>query len=248
MTKVSKKKEGSKTHEEFFNLFPEGKGKNKSFPLLLERLQKLAKEKNLSPEQVSALLKSHPDIESDDEIKTFVGILEKNWSDFRKMFEPAKKQKFRQSGHFVDQKLKHSYPASNQPSLFDLIQSPKVKDRIATGQIEVQAVGVRLSSPEDRLLNALQGLLHRYSSNTDPETQEYYKGNERNELVIFGKDKKESPTLRIKPADLYKAYLERDDYSGAEIKYIKNLLINLANKKFLMIFDRKRKAKVKGKN
>lgn len=248
MTKVSKKTTSKKEPcEDFFQLFPEEKGKNKSFPILLERLQKLAKEKNLSPEQISSLLNSHPEMEQDDEIKTFINILQKNWSEFRKMFEPARRHKFRQSGHFVDQKLKHSFPVNKQPSLFDLVQDSKLKNRIESGQIELQALGVRLSSPEDRLLNALQGLLHKNSLNTDPEANEYYKGNERNSLVTFGKDKKESPTLRIKPADLYKAYLERDEYSGAEIKYIKNLLINLANKKFLMIFDRKRKEKVKGK-
>ena len=59
--------------------------------------------------------------------------------------------------------------------------------------------------------------------------------------------KARSAFLRIKPAELYKEYLGEDTYSGKEIVNIKNILYGLSEKKFLLIYDRKRKVK-NGKN
>ena len=45
--------------------------------------------------------------------------------------------------------------------------------------------------------------------------------------------------IRIYPSELYKAYLDNNDYSGADIKFIKTLLQDTEQQKFLIIYERK---------
>lgn len=161
--------------------------------------------------------------------------------------EKKPRESFRHSGHFIDQKLKYEYPKQDQITIFDLIKSDPLKKKVDKYNFEVKAIGVRLTAPEDKLLNALQKLLHNKSQSNEPESADYYKGNETPDIVPFGKEKKESPMLRIKPGELYRAYLNNDSYSGLDIKFIRDTLMNLSAKKFLMIFDRKRQVEKNGK-
>lgn len=166
-----------------------------------------------------------------------------------RLLDPGKKrvERFRHSGHMLDQKLKYEYPKQEQFTIFDMIKSKPLKEKIEKYNIEVKSVGVRLTPPEDKLLNALQKLLHQKSQNFEPDSTDYYKGNITPNIVPFSKEKKESPRLRIKPGELYRTYLDNDSYSGVDIKFIRNTLMNLSAKKFLMIFDRKRQVEEKGK-
>ena len=174
----------------------------------------------------------------------FAFILENN-KKLISLLDPSSKNavKIRHSGHFIDQKLKYESPKQSQLTLFDSLQSNALKTKIEKYEYSVTSVGVRLTPPEDKLLNALQKLLHKKSQNRMTENPDYYKGNMPVGLVHFGKEKAESPRLRIKPAELYKAYLDRDRYSGDEVKYIRDTIMNLSSKKFLLKFDRKRKVK-----
>lgn len=154
-----------------------------------------------------------------------------------------KQSKFRQSGHLTDQTLKYKEPTKNQQlTIFDLLTS-ETKEKIQESKIEIKAEGVRLSPPEDRILKALNKLLHEKNDiPIDPE--ENYANIDANFPICpyGGKGKTaRAPILRISPAELYKSYLDRDDYSGEEIKYIKKTLYDLSQKRFLIIYDRKRK-------
>lgn len=143
----------------------------------------------------------------------------------------------RQAGHFVDAKLKHNDP-TKQPSLFDLLDSDLI------GEVEKEEVkyeGIRLTASEDRLLNAIYGLLKDKSENKDSESETFYKGNyESKDMVPHGNDNVKPAHIRIIPAELYKAYLGNEDYSGKEIKDINKTLEALAEKRFLMKYDRTR--------
>ena len=53
--------------------------------------------------------------------------------------------------------------------------------------------------------------------------------------------------LRLKPTELYKEYVGDDEYSGKEISNIKSVLYGLNQKKFLIIYDRKKEVILNGK-
>lgn len=183
-----------------------------------------------------------------DRLLELLNFLIENNEKLINLLDPNKKRsaKVRHSGHFIDQKLKYVFPKRNQLTLFESIESSPIKTKIEKYGFEVKSVGVRLTPPEDKLLNALQKLLHGKSQNYEPNSSDYYKGNIGTNLVPFGKDKRESPRIRIKPGELYRAYLDNNRYSGVDIKFIKETLMNLSAKKFLMKFDRKRHVEKNG--
>lgn len=152
------------------------------------------------------------------------------------------KGKVRHSGHLVDQKLKYNAPTKAQLSLFDAL-SPELK-----GEVEKYAVkyeGIRLTTSEDRLLTAIYSLLKDKSEHKDSSSAKFYKGNYESTMVVpFGEDKVKPVHIRLKPADLYKAYLGNPNYSGKEIADINKTLQSIAEKHFLMTYDRVRTVRV----
>ncbi|MCB1115575.1 MAG: hypothetical protein KDK71_03800 [Chlamydiia bacterium] len=206
--------------------------KKKGLASLIKHVEDHASE---SPERDSLLERLNFIHENNDRL---INILDAN---------KKRNVKIRHAGHFIDQKLKYKGPEQNQMTIFEAIESNPTKEKIEKYGIAVTSVGVKLTPPEDKLLGALQKLLHVKSQNLDPNSPDYYKGNVEASMVPFGKEKKESPRIRIKPGELYRAYLDSDRYSGLDIKFIKETLMNLSAKKFLMIFDRKRQVEQNGK-
>jgi hypothetical protein len=147
--------------------------------------------------------------------------------------KPTKKRKIRHSGHLVDQKVKTTQS-------LDSISSETQK-KINEKGIEIRSEGIKLSPTQDKLLNALMKLLHEKSENSDESSGQFYAGNCETTLVPYGGGgrKGRSATIRISPTELYKAYLDRDQYSGADIKFIKSLLSDTEQQKFLIIYERK---------
>jgi hypothetical protein len=159
--------------------------------------------------------------------------------------EKSKPTKFRQAGHLTDQTLKYK---EQQLTFFDLL-TPETKEKISDAKIEIKTEGIRLTPSEDRLVKALSKLVHEKCINLVMSNPDYSVSTPDSnfQLSSYGgnEQKARAPTLRISPAELYKAYLDRDKYSGEEIKFIKKLLEELSQKKFLIQYDRKRQ--VKGK-
>jgi hypothetical protein len=221
--------------------------------LLSSPIEEITKTPEFRKEGINKLIK-HVEAEAEEgttkeKLLKLLHFLIENNEKLINLLDPNKKRsaKVRHSGHFIDQKLKYVFPKENQLTLFESIESAPIKTKIKNYAFEVKSVGVRLTPPEDKLLNALQKLLHRKSQNYEPNSPDYYKGNIETNLVPFGKDKRESPRIRIKPGELYRAYLDNDRYSGLDIKFIKETLMNLSAKKFLMKFDRKRHVEKDGK-
>ena len=150
-----------------------------------------------------------------------------------------KKRKFRQSGHFVDQKLKTAIP-EKQTTIFDIL-STETKEKIHQHGVEMRTEGIRLTPPQDKLMTALMRLLHEKSETRNEKSPHFYSGNVETQIVPYGGQGKESKsaTIRIYPSELYKAYLDSDDYSGADIKFIKSVLQDTEQQKFLLIYERK---------
>lgn len=158
--------------------------------------------------------------------------------------KPKRKlRKYRQAGHLVDQKLscKNQDP---QLSLFDSL-SPETKKKIEESRLEVTAEGIRLTYTENKLIHALNLLLCEKSQNSDPKADNFYSGNAPSELVYYGAANQQAiaPVLKFKPAELYKAFMGSDEYSGADIKFIKNVIVQLESKKVLIKYDRVKKVK-----
>lgn len=168
---------------------------------------------------------------------SFHTFLMENKEKLLKVLQPStpKKRKYRQAGHFVDQKLKVS-----QMDIFDSLGN-ETKDKIEERGIEIRTEGIKLTPPQDKLLNALMKLLHEKSENRDEKSEQFYAGNCEVALVNYGGRglKGRSATLRIYPSELYKAYLDNEQYSGHEIKFIKSVLQDTEQQKFLIIYEKK---------
>jgi hypothetical protein len=155
--------------------------------------------------------------------------------------KPLKFKKNRLSGHLVDEKLK--YKSLEIPSLFDRLM-PETIQKIEDSKLEVKVEGIRLTPPENKLVLALNFILHEKSQNKNPKADDFYSGNLPSQIVPYGIDQeKKAAVLKFKPAELYKAFMGKEDYSGADIQYINNVLQQLESKKVLIKYDRIKKIK-----
>ena len=155
--------------------------------------------------------------------------------------DSLKTPKYRQSGHLVDQKLKYSTP--NQRSLFDYIQD-ETKKKIEESKIEVKAEGIKLTPPENKIVHALNRILCEKSQTKNSKAEDFYGGNAPSHLVPYGiNQEQKAVVLKFKPSELYKAYMGKDEYSGADIDFINNTLYQLESKKVLIKYDRIKKTK-----
>ena len=160
-----------------------------------------------------------------------------------------KSEKIRASGHYFDNKLKCAKPNSQQVTIFDVL-SPKTKEKIEKVDYEVSVVGIHLTPPQNRLVTALTKLLYDKSEHNDPFSVGFYSGNYTSiPIHNYGGSGEpiEAPVIKIKPTELYKSYLDADQYSGADIKYIRGLVKELDQKKFLIRYDRKKHINKDGK-
>ena len=114
----------------------------------------------------------------------------------------------------------------------------------------ISSTGINLAPPENKLISALIKLLNDKSEIQDLKSENYFKGNSKPvPMKNYGGTgiDENAPVLKIKPSELYKAYLDAKEYSGAEIKYIKGLIDELARKNFLITYERKKKLMKQGK-
>jgi len=159
--------------------------------------------------------------------------------------KPKKTPKYRQSGHLIDEKLKYSTPNS-QTTPFDLL--PETKHKIEESKIEVKAEGIKLTPSENKLIHALNRILHEKSQNSrNSQDAGFYDGNISSEIVPYGSNLKlKAAVLKFKPAELYKSYIGHNRYSSHDIQFINEVLHQLESKKVLIKYDRIKKVK-KGK-
>lgn len=154
-----------------------------------------------------------------------------------KFLDPTKPKKFRQSGHLVDQKLK--LPTPIRATIFERL-SPDAQGKIEG--YEIKTIGIQFTPSEDKLINALMCLLQKNSNHHNSKATDFYMGNEEMQLVPYGSQKSERmPVIRCTLPEICKTYLGQDEYSGSELEHTKTLLFELEKKKFLILYDRKRK-------
>jgi hypothetical protein len=196
--------------------------------------------KDYYPVQVSLKLKQVPEKE---EARKKLGnsiyyqfISNKNIK-IPEIIQDRSKAKFKQSGHYIDQKLQHNFSLieKKQLSIFETINPQlqnKIKDRIND---EIMVEGIRITPAEDRILNAILKLLHDKS-----DDKKDYKGNLPPDTHLqYGGRPTYLPKIRFTPAELYKEYTGSQDYSGAEVQYIKDTLKALQDHSFLIVYKRR---------
>lgn len=150
-------------------------------------------------------------LEHKEDLKTIVNALGK------------RPQRFRQSGHLVDQKLKY---------------------KINNKEIHVQ--GISLTQAEDRMVNTLNKILHKKSEVKNIKSNLFYLGNKPAAEIDYGIDEKKnilkSPAaiIQFTPHELYCEYAGNKNYSGAEASFAREILEQLADKKFLITYNRHR--------
>ncbi len=205
-----------------------------------EALDKLIKKHNLSAEEI------------EKQISLYELVLEHKDTFLKIIAAEKRPEKIRASGHYWDNKLKYSSPDKygKQLNIFETLEKPRTKEQIAKVDYVVSDIGINLAPPENKLIAALIKLLNDKSDVNNPKAENFYKGNAKPVAMknYGGTGIDESaPVLKIKPAELYKAYLDMKEYSGAEIKYIKGLVDELARKNFLITYERKKKVVKNGK-
>lgn len=151
--------------------------------------------------------------------------------------ESGKKKKFRQSAHYVEQKLSYERPKSKNLEIFDLI-SPETRDKIKNE--EVRYIGIRLTPPEDRLVNSISRLLEKKSFTKNWESKDFYMGNEPSRLVPYGGGgaKQKSAVLRCRKAELLHEFFGTKIHSGADIRYFDRIFSSFLEKKWLIRYKR----------
>lgn len=167
-----------------------------------------------------------------EEIVTFIQETKRSQS--------SKPKTYKTSGHTID--LNTRYPKAGNINL------PKLSDattkKIQDSKVEVQIERIKLTVQGYNIERALKKLLHDKSQHINPSSPDYYLGNEGVDaptLVPFSGDHLPAPTLNFKRSELYKEYLGRNKYSGAEAELIDKALLDYASQKCLVIFDRIKK-------
>jgi len=89
----------------------------------------------------------------------------------------------------VDEKLKYSKP-SHTETLFDLI-SQDTKEKIEESKIEVKAEGIKLTPPENKIVHALNRILHENSQTNNSKADDFYSGNAPSLLVPYGQSQEQ---------------------------------------------------------
>jgi len=186
-------------------------------------------------ESVNKSMPSPEDMKKSMDLHKF--ILD-NKESLLKIIQGAEKpRKFRQSAHYVEQKLHYEKPASKQICLFDKL-SPLTVDKIK--EDSVKHIGIKLSPPEDKLVNAITRLLAKKSQTIDYKAEDYYMGNQTTRLVPYGVtgQKEKSAVLRFKKSELLTEFYSNNRYSGDEIKYFDRIFASFKDKKWLIRYKR----------
>lgn len=152
----------------------------------------------------------------------------------------SKKEAYRASGHFIDQKLNQAKVVKQEKS------NSKQLDQVVDFQIHKHDFTyIKLTPPEEKLLRAIMMLLHLHSD-LNLASENYYTGNGE---LLLAEEGYRLPHLKLKPIDLYKAYTgkEANGISGAEIQHVKRILFELEKQLFKVTYRRVIKKKEKGK-
>ena len=156
--------------------------------------------------------------------------------------EVVGKEKIRVSGHYIDQKLKYA----KQLDLFEILETETL-ETIPETETSTTVIGIPLTPTQDKFIQSCLNLLYKKSNtnidqkNNPAEPDKFYRGNlpttQRRDLNM---DKK-TPAIIITPHELYKEYAQSNDYSGETINIVQRTQEELTQKRWLMVYKRKRK-------
>jgi len=150
-------------------------------------------------------------------------------------------QTYKQSGHYIDNKLKHGYDRikkgeCEQMSLLDALL-PVTRDRDIDAFMpykeDTVVEGIRLSTSQNKTVDSIIKILQRKSGKDNM-------GNLPAQLVQYGREKRKAPRLGV---SIYEIAVETygKGYSGPEWAKLVETLEELNTKKFLISYQRQNK-------
>lgn len=157
--------------------------------------------------------------------------------------EKVAKEKFKASGHLTDQLLKYNYPKEGgQLSIFDSL-TIDTKKEIEVAEVEESQIveGVKLTASETKVIDNLCKLLHYKSQNTEQNNSNYYSGNDAE--IVRSKEGEIAPKLSFTLYELAKEYSNSEAPSGKIIENVKDILLELDQRKFLFKYKQVTKGK-----
>lgn len=148
----------------------------------------------------------------------------------------------RQSGYLSEQlsfsrKKAEDVINKNRDVLRDILE--REGGKLLSESISIEDIGVRLEPSGHRLLNAFTCLLHDKSENENVDSESFYMGNDKTEVVSFGGYERKAPRIRISENELIKEYLGRDKYSGKDQINLKKVIKSVAEKLFTITIEQK---------
>jgi hypothetical protein len=153
------------------------------------------------------------------------------------LVRPGSGGTFKTSGHYIDQKLKHQYDVMERgaPSLFDLLESDELKQKVSETKGHDLQHGIRMTPEKEKIINCLMKLLNTKSVN--------YQGNLPAREGNYGGMRTPFPMLKFNIAELACEYTGKENshqLSGKEISIVREMLENLANERHLIVYRRTR--------
>ena len=211
----------------------------------LAKWKKFLKKKPTEEEKQKYLRTKANKIATDEDLSKhmeFFEYIHKNKDLILTLLNQEKTPTYKQSAHYVESKLQYPHK-KKYPSLFEVIQEAtktKVKD---SQELPPQYIGIRLTPPQDKLMNAISCLLDKKSQTNDPAKKDYYTGNETPQIITISNVEFPAPILRIKARELMKKFLLKDNPSGKDIEYFDEIFESLSNAKYLIRYKRQKKIK-----
>lgn len=149
---------------------------------------------------------------------------------------------FMKAGHLVDQQLKHYNPnkTTHQMTIFEQVLSNSTKDELEEAGVnrEELVYGIRLSTAESNIVDAMCKLLHQKSNNIDPTAKDYFTGTGESMVQLMG-DLTPEPQLHLSFYEVAKAVSPSSGDSGKQVQNIAKTMKALSEKNFLMKYTEK---------
>ena len=139
----------------------------------------------------------------------------------------------RVSGHIADQKLLRKKKQIPSQKTHNNIIEVEEWEPIHEGL-------TNLSILEHKAISALHVLLHLKSQTANEDADDFYKGNETPQIIKIGETILHSPVIRFTKPEYYKAFTGKEKYSGKDQETADKALAQLAPRKFLTIWERKK--------
>lgn len=227
------------------NLTPEQKkfvdGIVKQYDKAMAELMEEIGTRGLSPEDTNTAIVQYFQERAEVFAKETKALKEKEQKlkeDREKLEAEKLKLKEKQKGSY--RRPRHLVEAINQRKPLEgelrTLFSGIVEEAISTGVKVPSIIGINLTRGERKLTNCFSIMLQQRSNTYDDKALDYYSGDNKNpSIVAYGtKVTAPRPELKFTHFELTKAYTNKEQPSGKDMRIVKDILDGLLSKTFLI--------------